>query len=260
MASYTSADIRNLVFVGGGDAGKTALVDALLFKGGSTTRLGKTEDGSSLSDFTPEEKEKKHSLYLSVTHTTFDKRELNLLDAPGYPDFVGEAIQGLHAVETAVICVNAHSGVVLNTRKMNERAKALKRARIVVLTKIDLENTDWDKALEAVQKQLGPECKPVFLPIGSGPGFKGVVDCFDGAAKAPAEMKDVVEAARANLIESLVEADEAVMERYLEGQTIGPEELERLMGLAICNGTLVPVLCCAPAKELGVAEVGRFLA
>ena len=114
MAKYRSEDIRNITFIGGSDSGKTSLVDALLFKGGAATRLGKIDDETSLSDFDPDEKAKKHSLNLSVLHLSHKKKELNLIDAPGYPDFIGDAISSLYAAETAVVNINAFNGIIYN--------------------------------------------------------------------------------------------------------------------------------------------------
>ena len=140
MAKYASEDIRNVTFIGGSDSGKTSLADALLFKSGVVTRLGKVDDGTSLSDFDPDEKTKKHSLSLSVLHLSHMKKQLNILDTPGYPDFIGDAISSLYAAETAVFCINAFNGIVYNTRRMWDEATRLGLAKIIVINKLDLDN------------------------------------------------------------------------------------------------------------------------
>ncbi|MEW6741158.1 MAG: elongation factor G [Planctomycetota bacterium] len=258
MATYSSADIRNLVFVGGGDSGKTSLTDALLFKTGVNSRLGRIEDGTSMSDFSEEEKRKQHSLSLSMLHLKYDGKLVHLLDAPGYPDFMGEAIAALHAVETAVFCINAYTGIVLNTRKLWEKARQLGRARALVVTKVDLENVDWENLIATIREVLGGECRPVFIPVGTGAALEAVVDCFDGLEAAPAKTKTEASRVREQLVEALVETDEAVMERYLEGGEISADELRTLMTRSLVEGRLAPILCCSVNADKGVEEVLKY--
>ncbi|MBI3097787.1 MAG: elongation factor G [Planctomycetes bacterium] len=254
MPKYETKDIRTLAFVGHGDSGKTSFVDAALFRGGVNSRLGKIEDGTSLSDFDPDERERKHSIDLSVVHTAWKGRELILLDAPGYSDFVGEAISALGAVETAVVCVNAASGVLVNTRKLWDYAGRAGTARFVLCNKMDLENVDWDGLTAAIRESLSDRCRIALAPIGQGPTFKGVVSVLDPPADLPSDLKEKVESLRGELVESVVEVDDAVMERYLNGEQIGPEELDRLLTKAIATGRVVPILACAARLEKGGLE------
>jgi len=260
MAQYGSNDIRNIAFVGGSDAGKTSIVDAFLFKAGAATRLGKIDDGSSLSDFDPDEKEKSHSLNLSVLHLSRKNKEMNLLDAPGYPDFIGEAISCLYAVETAAVCINAFNGVVYNTRRMWEEVTRLGLAKVIIVNKLDMENVDWDGLIASIQELLGSNCIPVFVSDGTGKDLSCVVDCLFGADKAPDSMKDTVETVQMAAIESLVETDDALMEKYLEGETIAPAEIKKLLSQAIRDGVFVPILCTSLEKDLGIEEALDFLA
>jgi elongation factor G len=259
MAKYGTEDLRNITFLGGADSGKTSLIDALLYKGGAVTRMGKIDDGTSMSDYDPEEKEKKHSLNLSMLHMNYKKKELNLLDTPGYPDFIGEAISSLYAVETAVINVNAYAGIVYNTRKLWEEAGKLDLARILIINKVDMEHVEWDGLLENLRNFFGNRVLPVFLPDTTGEKVSLIVDCLAHPEKAPESMKDKVEEARVALMEALVESDEALMEKYLEGEEIGIQDLMGLMRRALQERSVVPVLCAAVEKDLGVQEILDFL-
>lgn len=259
MAKYTAEELRNVTFVGGSDSGKTSLVDALLFKGGAVTRIGKIEDGSSISDYDAEEKAKKHSLQLSFMHLNHNKCEVNLLDTPGYPDFIGEAIYSLYAAETAIINVNAFGGIVTNTRKLWEETGKVGMARLLCINKVDMEHVEWDTLLGNLKEFFGDNLVPVFLPNTTGGSVSSITDVFSNPDNAPDDMKDQVEEARTNLIESLVENDEALMEKYLEGETLSQEDLQKLMRIAIREGAIVPILCTSVEKDLGVDAVLDFI-
>ncbi len=260
MAKYSTEEIRNISFVGGGDSGKTSLVDALLFKAGMSNRLGRIDDDTSLSDFDPDEKEKKHSLSLSVLHLSHGKCELNLLDAPGYPDFIGEAISSLYAVETGVVNINAYNGIVYNTRRMWDEVSRLNLAKILVVNKLDLENVDWEALIATIREVFGQNCHPVMLPDGTGKNLTTIVDCLLGAESVPDALKDAAEKASMNTLESLVENDDALMEKYLEGEKIGDDEIKKLLKNAVRDGTFVPILCSSVDKDLGISQVLDFLA
>ncbi|MFN3487042.1 MAG: GTP-binding protein, partial [Planctomycetota bacterium] len=256
MPRYETKDIRNVVFVGHNSSGKTTLADALLFKGKASPRLGSVDEGTSVFDFEPEERERKVSIDLAAASVNVQGREINLLDAPGYPDFIGEAICGLHAVETAVLCVHAADGIRVNTRKMWELASGLGIARIIAVNKMDSENVKFAELVGALRETFGRECVPVFLPVGSGEGLKGVVNLLTRPEAAPAEYKALAEEAR----EKLMESDDALLEKYLEGQTVTGEELARALPRAIAEGRVVPIVCTSAKKDVGVAEFLEFLA
>ncbi len=260
MAKYSTEELRNIALVGGTDAGKTSLVDALLFKSGAVTRIGKIDDGSSVSDYDAEEKEKVHSLNLSIMHLNHNKKRINLLDAPGYPDFIGEAVSALYASETAVISVNVFNGIVTNTRKLWEESGKQNLARVIIVNKIDMENANWDGLIKNLRTFFGDNLYPVFLPDATGGAVSTIVDCLNNPEAAPEGMKARVAEARTALVESLVEIDEALMEKYLAGATITAEELKKLMQTALRENSLVPILCTCVEKDLGVAETLDFLA
>lgn len=256
MPKYETKDIRNVVFVGHNASGKTTLADALLFKGKASPRLGSVDDGTSVFDFEPEERDRKVSIDLAAASVNFQGREINLLDAPGYPDFIGEAICGLHAAETAVLCVHAADGIRVNTRKMWELASGLGVARIIAINKMDSENVKFAELVGALRETFGRECVPVFLPAGSGGGLKGVVNLLVQPEAAPAEYKDLAQEAR----EKLMESDDALLEKYLEGKPVTAAELARALPKAIAQGKVVPIVCTSAKKDVGVAEFLEFLA
>ncbi len=256
MPRYETKDLRNVVLVGHNSSGKTGLADAILFKAKATPRLGSVDDGTSVFDFEPEEKERKNSIDLAAASVSVQGREINLLDAPGYPDFMGEAMCGLNAVETAVICVNAVDGLRVNTRKMWDQAGKLGRARIVAVNKMDSDNVKFAELVASIRESFGRECVPVQLPSGTGDAFKSVVGLLGGAEGAPAEFKDLANEAR----EKLMESDDAILEKYLNGESVSAEEIAKALPKALAQGKVVPILCTSAKKDVGVAEFMEFLA
>ncbi len=259
MPKYETKDIRNFTLVGHGDSGKTSFAELVMFKSGATARQGKVEDGTSTLDADPEEKSRKISIDLGLTHLTWKGKEVNLLDAPGYPDFAGEAVAGMAASETAVLCVHAASGVLVNTRKMWEQAAKRGLARAILVNKMDAENVDWAKTLGQIQETFGSKCLPVFLPIGQSDSFKGVVSVLDPPAAAPAGTIGDLKSAHDKVVEAVVEVDEKLMEKYLEAGEITTEERDKALPRAIAAGSLVPILCASSRQGAGVEEAMDFL-
>jgi elongation factor G len=256
MPKYETKDIRNIVLVGHNSSGKTTLGDAMLFKSKAASRMGSVDDGSSVFDYEPEEKERKNSIDLAVASVNVQGREINILDAPGYPDFMGEAICGLKAVETAVLCVNAVDGIRVNTRKMWDLAVKAGVARFICINKLDQENAKFAELVSSIRETFGKDCVPVMLPVGTGDAFKGVVSLVTGFDKVPADLKALADESR----EKLMEADDKMIEEYLEGKPVTPEELAAALPKAFAQGRLVPILCASAKKDVGVAEFMDFVA
>jgi len=256
MPKYETKDIRNVVLVGHNASGKTTLADTIVFKAKASPRLGSIDDGTSVFDFEPEERERKNSIDLAVASASVQGREINLLDAPGYPDFIGEAICGLNAAETAILCINGVDGIRVNTRKMWELAGKRGVARMIAINKMDSENVKFGELIGAVREGFGKDCVPVFLPQGSGDSFKGVVNLLTNADAAPAEYKDLANESR----EKLMECDDALLEKYLNGEAVSAEELTKALPKAIAQGKVVPILCTSAKKDVGVTEFIEFVA
>ncbi len=255
MGQYETKDIRNVAFVGHGASGKTSLVEGILFKAGATKRLGSVDDGTSISDFDPEEKERKTTIDSSILHCSWQDREINIIDTPGYPDFINGSIGALSAVETAVIVIAATSGIQVNTRKMWDIAGDAGLARVVVITKMDGENIDFPALLDSIQNTFGEECIPLMLPVGHGTDFKGVVDILNLPDEVPGEVVGDVSENREKLVEAIVSVCDEQLEKYLDGQEIDAETLQGCLGTAVASGSIVPVLCCENKGSLGVEEV-----
>ena len=260
MGRYEAKDIRNVAFVGHGASGKTSLVEGILFKAGATKRLGSVDDGTSISDFDPEEKERKTTIDSSILHCSWQDREINIIDTPGYPDFISGSIGALNAVETAVIVIAATSGIQVNTQKMWDIAGDAGLARVVVITKMDGDNIDFPALLDSIQNTFGEECLPLMLPVGHGSGFKGVVDIYNLPEEVPGDVIGDVDDCREKFLEGIVCVCDDTMEKYLDGQEIEVEKLQGCFTTAVASGSVVPVLCCDNKKGLGVEEIVDVIA
>ncbi|MHC4479404.1 MAG: elongation factor G [Planctomycetota bacterium] len=259
MGQRTTSSICNVAVVGHGGVGKTTFVDHLLHAAGFAKRAGDVDAGSSLSDYDPEEKERKFSIQSAVFNFEAQGRHFNLIDTPGYLDFSGAAVAALPAVETALLAISARDGVQLNARRMWEAAGREGLARMVLLTRMDADNIQFEKLLGEIQEAFGSECRPVFLPVGQGEQCRAVVNLLE-AEEAPEGVVGDFESAREAALESVIECDDDLMVRYLEGEQVGREEIMATLSRAVAEGSLVPVLCCAAKAGVGVAETLAFLA
>lgn len=259
MASRTASNICNVAMVGHGGAGKTTFVDHALRAVGFTKRAGDVDAGTSLSDYDPDEKERQFSINSAIFQFEAHERAFNLIDTPGYLDFSGPAVGALPVVETAVVTVSAHDGVQLNTRRMWDAAGREGLARLVLITRLDADNVNFEDVVGDIQDAFGSECQPAFLPVGLGGDCSGVANLLE-AEQAPEGVVGDFDAARERLRESIIECDDALMERYLEGEAIGTPELLETLTHAVAEGMLVPILCCAAKKDVGVKETVRFIA
>ena len=253
MAEVQTDAIRNVTLIGNTGAGKTMLAEAMLHKAGVTNRLGSPEEGNTVSDFEPEEKERQASASTSVLYLPWKDRHLNLLDTPGYADFVGAALRSMAAADTAVLVLNASVGVDIHARRLFKSAADAGLARMVVVNRADAENVELEPLVGRIRDALGPQCRLMTVPVGQGGEFKGVVDAFTVAESADALMN--VAAAHGELVESVIEADEALMERYLGDEPITPDELASAFTKALVAGTVIPILFTSARKEIGVEEV-----
>lgn len=259
MALRNVADIRNIAFCGHGSAGKTTLVDRILTKTGAIKHPASVDDGTSVCDFDEEEKHHKYSIEASVVHFDHAGKFFQVIDTPGYPDFIGQTIGALRAVETAVIAINAHAGIEVNTRRVFQEAGKAGLGRMIVITKLDDENAEFPKLLAAVQELFGHCCLPLNVPLGAGHHLRGVASTL----KPPADAKDAVvdiTAINTAIVESCIEHDEEVTARYFDGQPPSDEEISRLIVEAVADGSVVPVLCVAAKSDIGVVELLDALA
>src|SRR6266700_1243161 len=264
MKVYRAEQIRNVALISHVGAGKTSLVDAALYDSGAVTRQGKVDDGTSISDYDPDELKRHMSLNVKVLPVEWKDHKINFIDTPGYADFVGEVKAGLRVADAALVVVTAEKGVEVGTELTWQYADERQLPRMVFVNKLDRENTSFDQALESLRKQFGVRVVPLQLPIGEQSAFRGVVDLvsqkaytFEGGNKVqeipiPAEIKDRISTYREQLIESAVESDDAMMEKFLEGEELSDEEILSVVKLGTRTGQLIPVLCGSGSKNIGV--------
>jgi len=250
-----TGDIRNIVLLGHASSGKTSLAEAILHKTGATNRLGSVDDKTSISDYFDEEKEHQHSIQSSVVHVEHAGRLLNIIDTPGSPDFVGPAIKAIPAAETAVVVISAAAGIETNTLKLFELAKNALVLPVIVINKVDAENADLPALIKAVQETFGSQCRCANLPSADK---SSVIDCIENDSGDSAVMD--VAAAHTELVESVIEADDALMESYLGGEQIGTEKIAAVFVKALKSGTLVPIVFTNARKEVGITELLDIIA
>jgi elongation factor G len=255
MAKYHAADIRNIALVGHAAAGKTSLADALLYAAKAVDRHGSVDDGTSVSDYDDEEKKRHFSIDTSVLYYEHQGKHVHVLDTPGYPDFVGAALEGLGAVETAAVVVSAPNGIEVNTRRMFNEAGRRGLARFLVINKMDADNIRWDDLIGSIRASFGKGCVFFNAPIGHGGGFKGVVSVLHPPASPPAGCLVDFADARSKLIDAVVEADEELMMKYLDSGSVSDEELTAAIPKALAAGTVIPIVCTAARKDGGIPEL-----
>jgi len=254
MAQFATANIRTLALVGHGASGKTTLAEALLLKAGAITAPGTVERGSTASDFDPLEKSWQHSLRASVLHFETQGTRVHMIDTPGFPDFIGQAIGALDAVETAAVVINASAGIEMITSRMMDWAAKRNLCRLLIVNKIDAENVDLPGVLSSIQTTFGKECLPINLPADGG---KRVVDCFFNPA-GEADFSSVSSAHQA-LVDQVVEVDEELMSLYLEQGEIAPDQLHTPFEKALRDGHLIPVCFVSARTGAGIPELLEIL-
>jgi len=250
MPKYATDAIRTIALVGHGAAGKTTLTEALLHKTGAIAAPGSVEKGTTVCDFDPLEKEFKHSLASAIVNFAHADTHIHLIDTPGYPDFLGQSLNALAAVETAAVVINAQNGIEMVTQRMMQWARERGLCRMIVINKIDAENVDLRGLLASIQNVFGKECLPINLPAAGG---KQVVDCFFNPS-GDADFSSVAEAHSA-LVDQVVEVDEKLMELYLEQGEVSPEQLHAPFEQALRDGHLVPVCFVSARNGAGVSEL-----
>ncbi len=264
MKEYTTEFIRNIALVSHSGAGKTMLAEAFLHFTGATTRLGKIEDGTTVADFEDEEIRRGITLSTALIPLEYKEHKINLLDTPGYTDFVGEVISALRVADGAVVVVDSVAGAEVGTEIAWEYAETFNLPRFVVINKMNRDNADFRKALASVQLLAEKRLIPVQLPWGERSEFKGVLDlltmkAYEGDGKTvreiPAAFSDEAETARMELIEAAAEGEDELLEKYLDGGELTAEEILRGLKKVVLSGSYVPVFVAAGSAEMGLARL-----
>ena len=268
MAEFLTDKIRNITVLGHGSSGKTSLVEALLFNSGGTSRVGRVEDGSTVSDWDVEEQQRGISINLSVVPVEFQETRLNLVDTPGYLDFVGEVISGLSISEAGLVLLDSVAGVEVGTELAWEQLDAVEKPRLIFVNKMDRENANFANALASATDVFSGTILPFQLPIGAGEEFEGIVNLVDmkaylgpdaTVADIPADMEDEVEEARQNLVDAAAETDDELIMKYLEGEELTEDEVRQGLKQGVQDGQIVPVFCGSAIQNIGLFSLARAL-
>ena len=260
MPNFPTERIRNIVLLSHSGAGKTILAEAMLHAAKVTNRLGRVEDGTTASDFEPEERKRGGSVSAAVMNVPWNGAKINVIDTPGYADYRGEVVSGARVADTAVIVVAAQAGVEVGTSQMWNLAERRSLPRVIYISKMDRENADFDGVVANLQERFGRHLVPVCLPVGAESAFSGVVSLLDPNADVPAQVADSVEEARERLVEAVAEIDDDLATKYLEGEEITHDEMVAGVKSGLIEGALIPILAGSPLKEAGVSEFMDFVA
>jgi elongation factor G len=261
MAQYGLENIRNLALLAHNSAGKTSLAEAILFNTKLINRLGKVSEGSTTSDYDPAEQKRGMSISLSMLPYIWQGNKINLMDTPGYPDFVGEVKSAIRVSEGAVVVICAASGVEVGTEQVWAYCDDSKLPRIVYVNRMDRENVDFIKVVDQIQSKFGRKCLPIQLPIGSHTGFQGVIDLlkmksYTGTAAqegdVPQALQSQAQSLREKLVESIAETEDSLLEKFLGGEELSQEELSKALRQAVVNGKLVPIMAGSGLQNIGV--------
>jgi elongation factor G len=269
MKVYDAPNIRNVAVVGHGGCGKTSLVSALLFDAGAVNRIGRVDEGTTVTDFDPDEIERKISLLAALAFAEWRKTKLNLIDAPGYANFLSEARAALRVAEAALVVVDAVAGVEVQTQKVWGYAEEGRLSRLIVVNRMDRDNASFERALEGIQRSFGRSAVPIAIPVGEGKAFKGVVDLVaekahiyadDASGKfqtgeTPAAQQETAKAWREKLVEMVAESNEELMEEFFEKGTLSQEQLAKGLRTAVSAGRVFPVLPASSLLNVGVHPI-----
>jgi len=271
MKPYPTDKIRNVVLVGHSGSGKTSLVEALLARAGAITRPGRVDDGTSVGDTEPEEQKRKISISLAIAPFEWSGHKVNLIDTPGYADFSADVDAALRVADLAVFVVSAVEGVEVGAEQTWRKCAALGMPRLVFVNKLDKERSDYERTLDQLRSRFGAGVAPLELPIGRESGFRGVADLLTDAAfvykpdgthsteTIPDDMAELEHQVHDNLVEGIVVADDALMERYLEGDIPSVDELERALAHGVADATVFPVVIGSAVSGVGIDRLADFL-
>ncbi|MEI7492802.1 MAG: elongation factor G [Bacteroidota bacterium] len=273
MKVYQTNEIRNIVLIGGTKTGKTTLAEAMVFEGGLITRRGTVDDKNTISDYRPIELERQASVSASVLNTVCDNKKINILDAPGFDDFIGEVIGGLRVADTAIMVVNAQNGVEVGTEITWRWAARADKPVIFAMNQLDLEHANYDETLRNLKARFGANVTALQYPVNPGTGFNSFIDLLKmkmykypaGGGKPeisdiPADEKDKAEELQAVLIEELASKDEKLMEEFFEKGTLTEEQINKAMKIGLISRSMFPVLCVGAKHNMGVGRLLEFIA
>jgi elongation factor G len=264
MKQFQPDNIHNVILLSHSGTGKTSLAEAILFSSGAINRLGRVDTDSTTSDYDPDEMKRKISINLTLLPCQWQDKKINLVDVPGYSDFVGEVMGGIRVCEAAIILVSAAAGVEVGTEQTWKYSEDAGLARLIFINKMDRENANFNRTFEQIQSRFGNKCIALQLPVGAHNDFKGIIDlltlkCYIGdkaeESEIPTSLKDQVDSMREKMIETIAEVDDVLIEKYLAGEEISREELEKGLKQAITSGKIIPVLAGSALQNIAVRQL-----
>ncbi|MDD5422286.1 MAG: elongation factor G, partial [Candidatus Omnitrophica bacterium] len=257
MASFNPKDIRNIIVLGHSACGKTSLVEAILYAAGAIPRMGTINEGTTVSDYNEDEKEKKHSVNTSLASFVYNSTKINLIDVPGYADFAGEMIGGLRGADVCIVVVNAASSIEIGTERAYRMAMEKNVPCIFFINMLDREYADYDKCFEDIKKKFRKHCVSLDMPVGKEDGLKGVVNILThkGIDSLADDEKNHAKALGDQMAEAVAETDDALLEKYLDKGELEPEELMKAFKKAVVQGNVTPILCGSAARSIGIKEL-----
>jgi elongation factor G len=264
MKSFSVTNLRNIGLCAHGGHGKTTLAEAMLYASGTINRVGRVDDGTTVSDYDPEETHRHISVQLSLLPLEWKKTKVNVIDTPGYSDFFGEVLEALRVVDGVVILLEAVSRVEVGAERVWDYATARGQPRMIVISKMDRENADFNRSVDQLRERFGKQVVPIQLPIGSQESFDGIVDLISmkayrgssgDAVDIPANLRDAAESAREQVVEAAAEGDDELLSKYLEGNELTEEEIRNGLRAAVNKGSIAPVVCTAALASKAVKPV-----
>src|SRR3989338_2664300 len=261
MANLQPQDIRNIILLGHSGCGKTSLAEALAFNGGAIPKMGRIEDGTTISDYNEDEKDKKHSASTALLSFIYKSKKLNILDVPGYTDFVGEMIGALRAADACIVVVNAAAGIEIGTERAFRMAREKGVPCFFFINMLDKEHADYDKCFDDIKNKFRKHCVPVDYPIGKESDFKDVANVItqDGAESLDDASKSHFKALKDVLSETVAETDDALLEKYLDKGELPGDELTQALKKAVFTGDVSPILCGSATRNIGIKELLDFI-
>ena len=268
MPQYTINDIRNIVLLAHNGAGKTSLSESMLFAAGAISRFGKVDDGTTTSDYDESEIKARMSINLTLLPCEWQGKKLNIVDTPGYSDFIGEVLAGIRVCEAGIIVVNAAAGVEVATEQVWQYSENAGISRLVFVNKMDRENANFAQCVDQLQAKFGNKCAPLQFPIGAHTTFQGIIDllkmkAYKGSQSTEMEIPAAVQAEaakyREKMVEAVAETDDKLLEKYLGGDSLTTEELNNALSRAVATGKIVPILAGSALQSVGITHLMNFI-
>ena len=259
MTKTETGNLRNIVLLSHSGAGKTSLSEAMLYETGAINRLGKTDDGTTTSDYEPEEQKRATSIQTSILPCTWNNHKINLIDTPGYADYRGEVISSIKVAESALIIIDASSGVEVGTRQMWKMAEEQSLPKMIFVNKMDRENVTFQAAMDNIVNEFGRSCVTLQIPVGSESSFSNTISLLEDTPSIPDNLQELYKEEKNKLVESIAETNDELTMKYLEGEELTSNEMTQGLKEGVGSGSIVPVIFGSATSEIGAKELMTFI-